>query len=195
MKKITYTVDDWITAYKDSLAKIGKKYYRVNASQTKMFKKVLDKYPSIEPKLFMEAIFPPRTEWWMFNKKEGAKWIRLEYPYVTHLLSKKAIDTYNRLLPLLKRTDLSTVEEKLAAKTESAYKHIKKNKIALTNFEELWDGVSLGFIPLEAVVLLPNFYSWVCSAYYSSEITYDEFWKALDCQSTVEIERLVSEWI
>ena len=172
-KNSEYSIEDWERAYLSRVKPIVGNFYRLSSKSREMLGKLATIYAGEDPALFMEANFPPRTDWWLPAKNGGFS--KLKYPYTSSLLSKKAHDTYYRLKPVLDRTELNTVGEKILKDSKFAIEFLIRNRIDPTNFNELWDSYTLGYVPAYVLVQMPNFHKWLCSALYTNEITQEEF--------------------
>jgi hypothetical protein len=155
----TYTTQDWIIAYEQKVREIlHYQGFTIKPSSSKIFKKLCEMYPHVNPYTFMESVFSPLV-WWGFPDKSGG-WKKIKYPFPNMLVSKKSAEIYHKYVKDNKPQKLDKQGEILKSVKTSLDK-IHKLGIKITNLHELWYLTVDGTISPYIFACIDGSYGWV----------------------------------
>lgn len=152
MKDLKYSVEDWENAYQNKVFSVIHRKLRIDKYRSTFFVKLVDKYPDVDPTLFMETVFPPYGDWYKvksYAENGEIVWEKLRFPFIPMLLTSKAKILYDRNLSKIQRTlkeqgDLSE-EATIVNLVKTSLERLSNQAIDLDNSNEVIHACVLHF--------------------------------------------------
>jgi hypothetical protein len=166
-----WTVEDWKTAYEDMVRKATKfTRYETKKSTESVFERLLEKYPEVNPYLFIMANSPEYRDWWVKTKTGFSK---RKYPFPNQLSGDKALRHYKQFV----RQGITTVvprKQAIINSVKSSMFILKKCRIALNDYDSIWDMYVINEVSPYLIVMLPGINKWISSKMRKNEISIEE---------------------
>ena len=157
----------WCEAYEDVVRKILG-FPRYKAKDAMVFVKLAEKWPDVDPVVFVQANFPPNRIAW---QRKHDKWVEAPYPFASVLLGSRSKEFYVKYCKASGVTTGATRREAITNAVTEGLRKLSVTQTSLVDFQRVWDLYDIKMVSSYLLLLLPGMREWIQKQLRKGEIT------------------------